>query len=263
MLPLPQYIPMNNKRKYGWSGPSRPDRRDLQADIPPAGDESIFPLLQSLVLEMPPIWNQLELGSCVAHGTARIVLHRLIREGKATITDTPSRLFIYYGGRVLENTILSDSGLQVRDGLKVAATLGCPPENDWPYDISKFAVQPPHIAYLDASKQIALKYFTMPISRWNIKWCIVNGFPIVFGIPVYESFESLQVASSGIVPLPGPEEKPIGGHCMVIVGYDNERQAYQVDNSWGTEWGEKGRCWLPYKYIESEGSDMWTVRLES
>jgi C1A family cysteine protease len=250
-------------RFYGWSGPSRPDRRDLLAAIPPWEEGMIIPGTKSLSAEMPPIWDQQNLGSCVPHATARIVLHRLAKENKASLSDTPSRLFIYYGGRVIEKTITSDSGLQVRDGLKVAGTLGCPPETDWPYDITKFMVQPPHIAYTKASKQVALKYYTMPKTRWNIRWCINNDYPVAFGMPVYESFESESVASTGMVPIPSPEESPAGGHSMVIVGYDEARKLYEIDNSWGEEWGDKGRCWIPYSYFESEASDLWTVRLES
>jgi C1A family cysteine protease len=250
-------------RFYGWSGPSRPDRRDFQAAIPPAGDDAAFPPARSLAAEMPPIWNQLELGSCVANATARIVLHRLVKQGKATLADTPSRLFIYYGGRAIEHTVMSDSGLQVRDGLKVAATLGCPPETDWPYNIAEFTVLPSQEAYRKALNQRAIRYYTMPKTRWNIKWCINNDYPVAFGIPVYESFESEATAMSGLVPVPSSEESPVGGHSMVIIGYDDTRQLYLIDNSWGEEWGDKGRCWIPYGYFESEASDLWTVRLES
>ena len=53
----------------------------------------------------------------------------------------PSRLFIYYNERVIEGTVGSDAGAQIRDGIKVVAKQGVPPETDWPYDIAKFAQQ--------------------------------------------------------------------------------------------------------------------------
>ncbi len=37
---------------------------------------------------------------------------------------TPSRLFIYYNERVIEGTVSTDAGAQVRDGIKSVATLG-------------------------------------------------------------------------------------------------------------------------------------------
>ncbi len=153
-----------------------------------------------------------------------------------------------------------------RDGLKVAGTLGVPPETDWAYSDANpgpFTQQPPHKAYVGARRQVALRYYTFPLSRWNLHWCIANGYPIAFGITVYENFESQEVAQTGLVPMPSPGEAVAGGHCMVIVGFDDTRGLYEVDNSWGFTWGDEGRCWLPYEYVEgSDASDFWTVRRE-
>lgn len=253
---------MATKRAYGWH-PSKPDKRDLVSAPAPEGVS--YPTSFSLRSEQPPIWDQGQLGSCTAHGTGRIVLHRLMKEGLAEPTDTPSRLFIYYGSRSLEGTISSDSGAEVRDALKTAVTLGAPPETDWPYSDANpgpFTHQPPHQAYVDGLKARALKYYSEPKS--SIKYCIKNSFPVVFGITVYESFESDEVASTGIVPMPGTNESVVGGHCMVIVGWDDSRKLYEVANSWNTDWGDNGFCWLPYDYVNgNDASDLWTIRSES
>ena len=78
---------------------------------------------------------------------------------------------------------------------------------------------------------------------------------------VYESFESPQVAKTGIVPMPTQDESCLGGHCMAIVGYDNSKKAFKVRNSWGESWGLQGYCWIPYEYLTnvSLASDFWVI----
>ena len=87
------------------------------------------------------------------------------------------------------------------------------------------------------------------------------GFPIVFGISVYESFESEEVAKTGIVQLPEKTEKMLGGHAIVIVGYDQEKHLFIFRNSWGEDWGDKGYGYLPFEYVcdKDLASDFWVV----
>jgi hypothetical protein len=73
--------------------------------------------------------------------------------------------------------------------------------------------------------------------------------PIVFGVSVYESFESGTVAASGVVPMPSPHEGMLGGHAMLAAGYDDSRRVFIVRNSWGVDWGLKGYCTMPYDYL--------------
>ncbi len=91
--------------------------------------------------------------------------------------------------------------------------------------------------------------------------CLASGYPFVFGFSVYESFESQDVARTGIVPLPKQGEKQLGGHAVLAVGYDDSDQTFWVRNSWGTGWGQSGYCKMPYSYLTSSGlaSDFWAL----
>src|SRR5262249_21148 len=40
-----------------------------------------------------------------------------------------------------------------------------------------------------------------------------------------------------------PDEKKNGWHAMVLVGYDDPRQAFPLNHSWGTRWGGRGFGW--------------------
>ncbi|ALE06344.1 peptidase C1 [Arthrobacter sp. ERGS1:01] len=245
--------------RYGWV-PDLPDQRDfhfaataaVQAALPPSID---------LRGSCPPVYDQGQLGSCTGNGVAGVVQFDAMKEGLAD-TSTPSRLFIYYNERVIEGTVKSDSGAQIRDGIKTVATTGVCDETLWPYDITQFAHKPTAACYKAAKLQRAILYSRVGQTLSQMKGCLASGFPIVFGFTVYDSFESATVASTGVVPMPAAGESVLGGHCVVAVGYDDASQRFTIRNSWGTGWGMAGYATMPYAYLLSSSlaSDFWTLK---
>jgi len=201
------------------------------------------------------------LGSCTANAIGgAIEFDRL----KQKLTDfVPSRLFIYYNERVIEGTVHSDSGAQIRDGIKSVASQGVCPEPEWPYVIARFAQKPPAKAYKDAATDRAVSYQSLIQELNQMKGCLASGYPFVFGFTVYESFEDAAVAKSGHAPMPAPSERTIGGHAVMAVGYEDAHQWFLVRNSWGPKWGLAGYFTLPYAYLIQSGlaSDFWTIRI--
>jgi len=88
------------------------------------------------------------------------------------------------------------------------------------------------------------------------------GFPIAAGFTVYDAFESDTVATNGMLSMPGPTEQMLGGHAVLIVGYDDARGVFIVRNSWGADWGDRGYFYVPYGYFTDAdlATDFWTVR---
>ena len=244
---------------YGWVR-DLPDARDYLYAAPMQRFPQGLPASIDLRSECPPVYDQGQLGSCTGNGIAGAVEFDQRKQGSKEFT--PSRLFIYYNERVIEGTVNQDSGAQVRDGIKSVATLGVPAETDWPYDIAKFADKPPPIAYSDAKQDITKVYSRVAQNLSQMQGCLAEGYPFVFGFTVYESFESEAVAQSGEVPMPAPGESVVGGHCVVAVGYDNTKRVFMIRNSWGSDWGVNGYCFMPYEYLLSAqlASDFWTIR---
>jgi C1A family cysteine protease len=246
-------------RRYGWVR-DLPDQRDRKFQLTQDTQATnSLPASVDLRAQCPPVYDQGELGSCTANAIAAALEFDAARQ-KLTVS-TPSRLFIYYNERAIEGTVSSDSGAQIRDGIKSVAQWGDCPETEWPYDTSQFAVQPPQSCYDDASKHLALVYESVNQDLGGLRGCLAAGFPFVFGFTVYASFESDYVARTGRVPMPQWFERAIGGHAVMAVGYDDASSTFIVRNSWGPGWGDGGYFYFPYAYMTSAlSSDLWTIR---
>jgi C1A family cysteine protease len=249
---------METIRRYGWR-PSRPDHRNFKySPTPHAALPASVDLRKNPA--MPAIWDQGELGSCTAHGGGALhcYMHNLNKAG----TFMPSRLGIYYCERDLEGTVKEDAGASVADCLKVLNKTGAGHEKLWPYNIAKFKQKPPKQLYLDAAKYRVQKYEQVDNTNATLlKTALAAGKPVVFGFTVYESFEAESVAKTGVVPMPGKDESVLGGHCVLLVGYDDSKKQWIVRNSWGTGWGDQGYCYFPYAFLTNAdlASDFWVA----
>lgn len=244
----------NGIHRFGWV-PDLPDQRDFLYAAPSRYQQHLPPSVD-LSHKCPPIYDQGQLGSCTANAIAAAI------EFEQRKKFVPSRLFIYYNERAMEGTIKSDAGAQIRDGIKSVATLGAPPEKDWPYQIAKFEEKPPAPAFKDAKKDLVTLYQRLIQDLNTMKGCLASGYPFVFGFTVYDSFEGAQVAKTGVVSMPASDEKVVGGHAVMAVGYDDKSREFLVRNSWGADWGLKGYFKMPYAYLTAPklAIDFWTIR---
>ncbi len=249
-----------NIAKYGWQ-PDLPDQRDFQYNAPRAFISKL-PAKIDLRKQCPEVYDQGQLGSCTANAIGGAFEFELLKQNAST-AFVPSRLFIYYNERVIEHTVKSDNGAQLRDGIKSVNKQGACPETMWPYVITKFAQKPPAAAYTDALKHQVVSYQAVARSANQMKACLSQGYPFVFGFTVYESFESEAVAKTGKLNMPAKSEKVVGGHAVVAVGYDDASKRFIARNSWGPDWGMAGYFTIPYDYLLNENlsDDFWTIRV--
>lgn len=244
-------------KKYGWI-PDTPDHRDFKY-VPPRHLAEVIPSHVDLRSHMPAVYDQGDLGSCTAQSIAADLEYAMVRQGKPQWT--PSRLFIYYNERVIENTVREDSGAMLRDGIKAVVRWGFCPESDWVYDIPKFAKKPPRVAYKNAAANKVSQYARISQNVNDMRSCLAGGDSFFFGFSVYSSFDNGPVAQTGVMTMPRRLEKMLGGHAVLAVGYDDAKRHFIVRNSWGTKWGEKGYFYMPYDFITNPdyADDFWTV----
>lgn len=203
-----------------------------------------------------PVYDQGTLSSCTANALMGVFHY-----------DDPdshfygSRLFLYYNERKADGDLSDDAGSTISQGVNVLHKYGVCSEISWPYDVKKFNSLPPSLTYKEALLHKAIIYEHIEQNTPSIKGCLASGFPIALGIQLYESFESTNVAKNGIVPIPLPSERCLGGHAVVCCGYDDTKKWWIMRNSWGSSWGDRGYFYLPYTYLTDDNlcSDLWKI----
>lgn len=279
----------NQKLGMGWL-PDYPDFRDytfenmeneeLNRLLSPIGlervDVTTLPSSVDLRSWCSSIENQGQLGSCTANAGAGVVEY-FENRAFGRYLDA-SRLFLY---KVTRNfaKLSGDSGAFLRSTIGALALFGVPPEEYWPYTdkTPDFDKEPTAFCYSFAANYKSIKYFrhdsptlTKNAVLESIKKSLAAGIPSMFGFTVFNSIS--QAATSGKIPFPSKNEKILGGHAIVAVGYDDSmiiknttygdqtQGALLIRNSWGTGWGEKGYGWLPYEYVLKEAAvDFWSI----
>jgi C1A family cysteine protease len=209
----------------------------------------------------PPVYRQLNLGSCTANALSCIFYHNLIKFGYREVFH-PSRLYLYYNTRFMKKTVEVDDGGSLREALKALNLYGMCSENMWPYRPERFKIRPDRRAYRFGRKHKSITYFRIPQVLPQLKQCLVDGYLFACGMAVFKKFEVEVGENGGIVTLPKDDDVLLGGHAVCIVGFDDDKQVFIARNSWGPDWGDKGYFYLPYDYVTNDNLvyDIWTFR---
>jgi len=223
-----------------------------------------------------PVEDQGELGSCTANAGAGMVEYYERRAFGKHIDA--SRLFLYKATRHLAE-LQGDSGAFIRSTMGALVLFGVPPEKYWPYTdkTPEFDKEPNAFCYSFAENYKGIKYFRHDSSGLSaketldsVRRSLVASVPAMFGFTVYSSID--QAGRTGKIPFPTSNERVVGGHAIVAIGYDDKleirnsdgdvstRGALLIRNSWGESWGDGGYGWLPYDYLLKEiAADFWSM----
>lgn len=244
-------------RKYSWQRQPKDDRdyksvvhKKVAVALPPAFQFS----------DKSPVYDQLNEGSCVANSAAANYRYRLFDMLRSWNFD-PSRQFLYYTVRELEGTTGCDCGAYCRDAFKALNKWGICKEELWAYS-QPYSRRPTAQAYTDGMNQLVLEYAAVAQDLTTLKQTIYAGHPITFGFDVYSSFESSNWwKTTGVMPIPKSGERFLGGHSVLIIGWDDAKQCFLCQNSWGNGWGLNGYFWFPYSYmVSNHADDFWVIQ---
>src|SRR2546423_3618089 len=252
-------INTRSQKWYGWL-PDLPDQRDFAYKVIKPRIAKL-PRKVDLRKKCSPIENQGDIGACTAHALVGALEFLELKDGRKFVDL--SRLFVYYNERAIEGAVKEDSGAFLRDGIKSLAKQGVCPEKAWPYKVHGFAKKPDKNCYSAAKNHQITSYHRLS-SLNEMRICLADGYPFVFGFTVYSAFESDEVAKTGVLNLPAKGEKVEGGHAVMAVGYDDPKKRFIIRNSWDTDWGMKGYFTMPYDYLDPKSNladDFWTIRL--
>lgn len=199
----------------------------------------------------PEVYDQGKIGSCTANALCSIF------EYDSKYKFRGSRLFLYYNERLLINETDKDEGAYLIDGITSLQTHGICDEKYWEYIIENIYTKPTNEAYINAKNNFIIEAFTISNNIESIKEWLDKNEPIATGIPIYSNFIS---SKTGIIENPNKSDKLLGGHAVIICGYNDFDERFIMRNSWGTHWGDNGYFYLSYSYILNINNiELWII----
>ena len=197
------------------------------------------------------IKNQGPQGACMSFALVS-VFEYFLKQNHEQFPDL-SEQFLYYNARRRNNKENEDTGSTSVDSVLSLSSEGICAEALWPYDVTAYGKQPSESAYNEAQTRHVKRSMMVENNIDAIRSALEDGLPVVFSADVFPSFGQ---GVNGFIALPTDEEveelKQSGenhGHAMVFCGFNDEQQVFKVRNSWGTDFGDKGYCYLSYEYI--------------
>jgi len=228
------------------------------ARLPQRGNEEI-PKAYSLKQFCPTPRNQGDYGTCVAWTSAYYARTIMLAQknkwtSKEINTHAGSPYFVYENIKgYADKNCQEGAGLIIAlEALKQHGTVdfvsfskpcGQPVTDELRKKADTYKIGEYRRLFLANSKDKALA----------VKKSLAQGKPVVIGLQCF--FKSFIQAKDSVWK---PKEKELedawkdeGGHALTVVGYNDDLQAFEVVNSWGTSWANKGFIWMSYEHFNT------------
>jgi hypothetical protein len=229
------------------------------AFTPYAGDA--LPARVDLSPNMPPPGQQGEQNSCVGWAVAYALKSYQekvdegwtynLPDGRLSAARVFSPSFIYNQCNHGQNV-----PILYMDAFNVLTEKGAALWVDMPYLAADFVTQP--------GPDVVRKASRYKIDFWRqvnvqdikeVKSHLHAGYPVLIGANVDAAF--IKQPAGQVWNTIGTA---IGGHAMVVVGYDDAKQAFRLMNSWGSQWADNGFCWVDYDHFRKVVNEGYVAK---
>ena len=226
----------------------------------------VLPNKYSLRDKIKYIWNQGNINSCSANAVSNQLM---LSDKKQVMKFVPSRLYIYYNSRMIDNEDVSkrveDVGASLKSVYKSILNYNIISEDVYPYDVSKVNSVPPPEIYKEAmfkNMNPIFSYRRLCPSLYSFKYVISQlELPILFGMAVYSNFMKLNKQND---LLNEPNNDFLGLHGVLMIGYDDSTETVTVVNSHGENFGNNGTFRMSFRYLMNEklSFEHWVINSE-
>lgn len=230
----------------------RQPREPLYAGI----KQDELPLKVDLRPYCPTVGNQGKIESCVgwAVGYGALTIARAIQNDwtdKRYITaQANSALFIYNQIKQDENC---GRGAKIDEAMELVTDKGTCLAKHFDRDVNNCTKTVNREILREAKDYIVSNYVTLfgkkddpDVKVHKVRKALADGNPVIVGLKILKNFTTLKADNKYWHPNIG-RQIAVGGHAMVVVGYNERFGAFRLMNSWGKEWGQKGFIWIRYK----------------
>ncbi len=221
----------------------------MMGELPPRAD---------LTKYFPTPGNQGNQSSCVgwAIGYGLKTYQEHIERGWNINSDDHlfSPAYIY---NKLTKTPDGSGGILIMDALNMIRRDGILPLGVFPYTDANCTKKPPQVDEYKAKPYAISDWRRVNIQdETEVKNQIAAGFPVIIGMMIDSVFQRL----SGDAIYRQFSGQSLGGHAMMVIGYDDQRNAFKLFNSWGTRWGNNGYCWIDYNAFRRAVREGYTAQ---
>lgn len=249
---------VSQKKALGALIPTEEMLSEVPVALPPVSSYASNELPSSFDLssKMPPVRNQGGQGSCASWAVGYYLKAYHEHVDNNTDYGTGSDHSGVYSPAFLYNSVKigsCDEGSYIYKNLDRVKDVGIASWKDMPYNEKKCDTKPSSTATTHAKCAKILDYQRIrlhePIEKiemQDIKYYLSHGNPIIIGILVYDGFNNPKRVNGDFFYKEYNEDGYRGGHAIVVVGYDDNKNAFKIINSWGRNWGNDGFLWIDY-----------------
>lgn len=228
----------------------------LAAAVPATVFRGVLPPRADLSTALPPARDQGWTDSCVSwaatYYAASFALRRRSGAGERPVALSPG---FTYG--LVAGDPNCRAATRISATLEILRTAGALPIAEFAFDGGWCGRRP-----TDAERARAASF---RIGGWGVvngretaavKGQIAAGRPVIFAMSVGEALRRHRGAGTFTAVERGERTT---GHAMLAIGYDDERQAFRIVNSWGAGWGDGGFAWIAYAVWEAQVGPAFVI----
>jgi len=234
---------------YGYSEPEDAEIAEIEIDT-----TLVLPSQYDISEYLPKVRSQGKQGSCVAWATGYYMKsfqenYERVQNGILNSNFEMSPAYIYNQIKVRD----CNGGSYVQHALDTLVSQGIVEWNVMVYNDNECDTQPNDLQKVLATSNKIENYFYFDEERVfdYTKASLLNDQPVVIAVTIDRNYFGARDENG--VYIYRKYKNSDGGHAMLVVGYDDDMNAFKVVNSWGKGWGNDGFVWIDYTAFQEAG----------